>query len=145
MTIDPTLRVDLLAKLREVQVQDVHRSLFEFGSPPAPKRPEPKIEQAKLAEMRQKQQEAREKAAEMPKPKPPPPPIPLKYYGYINRSNSPVKRAFFLNGEDIFIAGEGDVINKGRYKIVEIGVNSAVVEDTEHSHKQTLRLEEAKG
>jgi hypothetical protein len=53
------------------------------------------------------------------------------------------KRAFFLDGEDIVIAGEGDMIKK-RYKIVRIGVNSAVVEDTEfkgNNNQQTLPLE----
>jgi hypothetical protein len=40
------------------------------------------------------------------------------------------------------IAGEGDTIKK-RYKIVRIGVNSAVVEDTEFksNNQQTLPLE----
>ena len=40
------------------------------------------------------------------------------------------------------IAGEGDTIKK-RYKIVRIGVNSAVVEDTEFKggNQQTLPLE----
>jgi len=39
------------------------------------------------------------------------------------------------------VAGEGEVIQK-RYKVVRIGVNSAVVEDIEHKHQQTLALEE---
>jgi len=40
------------------------------------------------------------------------------------------------------IAAEGDTIKK-RYKIVRIGVNSAVVEDTEfkNNNQQTLPLE----
>jgi hypothetical protein len=38
------------------------------------------------------------------------------------------------------MAAEGDLVQK-RYKIVRIGVNSAVVEDTEHKHQQTLPLE----
>ena len=81
------------------------------------------------------------KAAEPP-PEPKAPPIPLKFYGFVNKTKVGDKRAFFLDGEDIVIAGEGDLIKK-RYKIVRIGVNSAVVEDTEfHSNnQQTLPLE----
>jgi hypothetical protein len=48
----------------------------------------------------------------------------------------------FLDGGDIVIAAEGDMIKK-RFKIVRIGVNSAVVEDTElkSNNQQTLPLE----
>jgi hypothetical protein len=78
-------------------------------------------------------------------PKPPPPPIPFKFYGFIAPATGGLsRRAFFLEGEDIFVAGEGEMIKK-RYKVVRIGVNSAVVEDTQHSHQQTLRLEEQPG
>ena len=60
----------------------------------------------------------------------------------MNPAKVTYKRAFFLDGEDIIIAGEGDLIKK-RYKIVRIGVNSAVVEDTEFksNNQQTLPLE----
>jgi hypothetical protein len=83
----------------------------------------------------------------MPKPVEPPPepkapPIPLKFYGFVNKTKVGDKRAFFLDGEEIVIASEGDMIKK-RYKIVRIGVNSAVVEDTEFksNNQQTLPLE----
>jgi hypothetical protein len=51
------------------------------------------------------------------------------------------RRAFFLVGDDIFVAAEGDVV-KRRYKVVRIGVNSAVVEDTQLKNTQTLPLAE---
>ena len=51
------------------------------------------------------------------------------------------KRAFFLDGEDIVVAGENDVI-RNRFKIIRIGVNSAVVEDTTNKIQQTLPLVE---
>jgi hypothetical protein len=53
------------------------------------------------------------------------------------RSN--VRKAFFLDGEDIVQAGENETIHN-RYKIVRIGVNSAEVEDTVAKNKQTLPL-----
>ncbi len=146
MEIDPTLRLDLLAKLQEVEVGDVDRSLFEFGRPPAPPKPEPKVEAKVLEEMRKKQREAAAEATKRTPRKPPPPPIPLKFYGFIDPQRAELdKRAFFLDGEEIFIAAEGELVKKGRYKIVQINVNSAVVEDTEHNHKQTLKLEEVRG
>ena len=75
-------------------------------------------------------------------PEPAAPPIPLKFYGFINpvRTVGP-KRAFFLDGDDIVVANEGQMI-KNRYKIVRIGVNSADVEDTQFkkNSRQTLPL-----
>ncbi len=139
MTIDPTLRLDLLAKVRSVTMEGGERNLFQFGPAPAPpKPPEPRVipkpPQAGGDE---------NKPPEAP-PKPPPPPIPLKFYGYASQSRPGEKRAFFLDGEDIVVATEGELIKK-RYKVVRIGINSAVVEDTEHKHQQTLALEEQSG
>ena len=50
-----------------------------------------------------------------------------------------MRRAFFLDGDDILVAGENETV-KNRYKIVRIGVNSAVVEDTTNKNQQTLPL-----
>ncbi|HJT90249.1 MAG TPA: hypothetical protein VJ732_20400, partial [Bryobacteraceae bacterium] len=66
---------------------------------------------------------------------PPPPPIPLKFYGFVAQSRPGARRAFFMDGEDIIVATEGQMI-KNRYKIVKIGVNSAVVEDTQFKNHQ---------
>ena len=140
LTVDPSIRLDLLAKLQTVNVEGVHRNIFEFGTPPAPKPvasapkkpvPSPLIDPSKPSD-------------EPAKPPPPPPPkIPLKFYGFTTaQAQQGPKRAFFLDGEDIFVVSEGDVV-KRRYKIVRIGVNSVVVEDLDHKNEQTLPLEEA--
>lgn len=143
-TIDPTLRLDLLAKLKKVDVDAGTRSLFEIGTAPPPAQISVK-EPAKIAishfvgPIEQK--------PPAPPPEPKAPPIPLKFYGFINKTKTGDRRAFFLDGEDIVIAGEGDTIKK-RYKILRIGVNSAVVEDTDFksNNQQTLPLEaELKG
>jgi len=139
--IDPTLHLNLLAKLQGVQVEAGARSLFEIGKEP-PAEVKPGAEPDKIAVVQ---------PFVGPKPPPPPPPpppdpkappIPLKFYGFVNPSKATNKRAFFLDGEDIIIAGEGDMVKK-RYKIVRIGVNSAVVEDTQFksNNQQTLPLE----
>jgi hypothetical protein len=136
-TIDPTLRFDLLAKVQAVEAHGGRRNLFQFGAPPPPppsNDPEPKIIPKPLA---------KEEAAEVTPPKPagppPPPPIPLKYYGYSSQQGQGRKRAFFLDGEEILVAAEGETV-KRRYKIVRIGVSSVVLEDTEHKSQQTLPL-----
>ncbi len=142
MTVDPTLRLDLLAKLHEVKLEGGTRSLFDFGQAAPPKTADVKIIPKPLKGANGKTpQLALNPAAPVTPPKPPPPAIPLKFYGYVNQTKPGVKRAFFIEGEEIFVAAEGELIKK-RYKIVRIGVTSAVVEDTQFQHQQTLPLEE---
>ena len=69
-------------------------------------------------------------------------PIPFKYYGFAAVTRSGARTAFFIDGEEIFIRGENDDLIRNRYKIVRIGVNSAVVEDTTDKHQETLKLVE---
>lgn len=133
--IDPRLRLDLLARLQQVELEGGDRSLFDFGAAPLPKKPEPKIlpkepvAQAPPVEARP-QEEART---------PPPPPIPLRFYGFTMSGRQGPRRAFFLDGEEIYVASEGEIVKK-RYKIVRIGITSAVVEDIESKSQQTLPL-----
>lgn len=139
--IDPTLHLALLAKLKNVTADAGTRSLFDIAAaPPA----ELKVKEP------DKIQVARKMVGPMPQvkpgdpgaaPEPKAPPIPLKFYGFVSPPKAGVKRAFFLDGEDIIIAGEGDLVKK-RYKIVRIGVNSAVVEDTQFksNNEETLPL-----
>ena len=145
MTIDPTLRLDLLAKLQEVKVDGPHRSLFDFGQPAAPK-PDPKAAAASKTPVPSPlvKAEAKPPSDEPPPPPPKPqaPPVPLKFFGYISPTKQPTKRAFFVDGEDVHVVREGDLVKK-RYKIVRIGINSVVVEDTQFGQQQTLPLEEA--
>jgi hypothetical protein len=64
----------------------------------------------------------------------------LKYYGYSSAKDNR-KHAFFLDGDDILVAAEGETVKK-RYRVVRIGVNSVVMEDTQFKHEQTLPLQE---
>jgi hypothetical protein len=137
-SIDPKLRLDLLAKVQAVELGPAERNLFQFGAAAAPALPrEPRPIIPKTPD----QIRAEQAAAAAAIGPPPPPPIPLKYYGYTAQRLDGHKRAFFLDGDDIFVAAEGDVV-KRRYKVVRIGVNSAVVEDTQLNSTQTLPLAE---
>jgi hypothetical protein len=142
--IDPSLKLDLMAQLQQLPMEGGERSLFEFGAPPKPKTPTPAVAPVKPQSPPTPKPGATPATPVTP-PKPAPPPIPLKFYGYVGESQGPSKRAFFLDGEDIVVAGENDVI-RSRYKVVRIGVNSAIVEDTATKNQQTLPLiEELQG
>ncbi len=138
--VDPTLKLDLLAKLSKVTMEGGGRSLFDFSGAPAPK-----VEIAKVKPILPGQKTASIIGPVQPKPpapaaEPPSAPIPLKFYGFTNAAQQGRKRAFFLDGEDILFGSEGELI-KNRYKVVRIGVNSVVMEDTTSKKEQTLPLE----
>ncbi len=159
--IDPTLRLDLLARLQGVQPVTGGRSLFESGGQPA----------------------TGVTVVPVHPPILPPGPrlnggmpgslgglggtlvtnIPLKYYGFLkptqilpdpqpastlgntlgnssgnSSGNPPVNnRGFFLDGDNVLVASEGEVL-KQRYLVVELTPNSARLEDTQLRQGQTL-------
>jgi hypothetical protein len=140
--IDPTLRLDLIAKLRELELEGGARSLFDFGAAPKPKAPPvPPVAPIKPANPSAVAADANPAGVPTPPGKPVLPSIPLKFYGYVNGSRGGSRQAFFLEGEDIFVAGENETIHS-RYKVIRIGINSAVVEDTTNKNQQTLPLVE---
>jgi hypothetical protein len=140
MTIDPTLRLYQLAKVQAVEMEGGSRNLFQLGQPPPPPLPKEPIVKPKTPQQ-VAQEEAQKKIDAGPPPPPPPPPINLKYYGYSTTRGDNRKRAFFLDGDNILVGAEGDMVTK-RYKVVRIGVNSVVMEDTQFKHEQTLPLTE---
>ncbi len=135
--VDPTLRTDLLARVREVDGGS-SRSLFDFFTPPPP--PPPPVKPIIPATKVDQFAEAAKPTAPVKATPPPPPPIPLKYFGYEGTPRGGSKlRALFVEGEEYFVVGENDMV-KSRYRIVRIGTTSAEVEDTVSKNTQTLRI-----
>ena len=69
---------------------------------------------------------------------PPPPPIDLKFFGTAT-DVSGARRAFLLHGDDVFLASDGEVVQR-RYKVITVSANSIVVEDMANNNRQTLPL-----
>jgi hypothetical protein len=118
-SLDPTLRMDLLKTSEDVTYKGSGRDIFQNQPepPPVPKEIKPVINTG---------------------PPPPPPPIPLKFYGFSGNRSGP-KQVFLSKGDDIFIAKEGQIVDR-RYKILKIGPNSVEVEDVLTNNRQTLPL-----
>lgn len=142
-SVDPTLKLALLAKVQGVGASPAGRNLFVFGAAPAP--PVAKIDLPKAPP---------KIAINQPPPSPPPPmmqagpPQPpqapamaFKYYGGKVSKSDGHKAAFLLDGEDILIVGENDTF-KHRYRVVKINTGSIVIEDTQFKSTQTLPLQE---
>ena len=128
LNLDPTLRISTLKGVESQEYKGSGRNIFEYAQValPTPK-----------ADVIPKPPKCPPDYPPPPSP-PPPPPINLKFYGFASRPGEPT-RIFLSEGEDIFIGGEGDVINR-RYKILHIGKTSVEIEDTQFNNRQTIPL-----
>jgi hypothetical protein len=126
--LDPTLHPEIMAQAEETTYAGTGRNIFSMDSTPPPTPAQ--IERAKFPVR---------PGPPPPPPGPPPPPnIDLKFYGY-SAAKDGARQAFLLHGDDIFIAKEGDVVDR-RYKVMKISAFSVDVQDLPYSHTQTLPL-----
>ena len=123
--LDPTLDLNLLRQSEEIKYAGNGRNIFVAGSLP--------IEKPKKNGTTDTQA-----ALHQPPPIPPPPPITLKFFGFANRPGE-TKRVFLSQGEDVFIAAEGDIVDR-RYRILRISPNAVDVEDVINNNRQSLPL-----
>lgn len=125
-SIDPTLRIDWLKSSEDTQYAGNGRNIFlATADIPQPVK-NGVTDQQKLAE---------QQAAAGP---PPPPPINLKFYGFASKTGEP-KKVFLSQGEDFFIATEGQVIDR-RYRVLHISPLSVEIEDMLNNNRQSIPL-----
>jgi len=127
--LDPTLDFKLLSQSEEMKYAGNGRNIFVAGSvpiEPAKKNGTTDAKDAVSATLRQ------------PPPPPPPPPITLKFFGFANRPGE-TKKVFLSQGDDIFIAAEGDIVDR-RYRVIHISPTAVDVEDVINNNRQSLPL-----
>lgn len=124
--LDPTLHPERMALAENTKYTGTSRNIFSKDSlsPAAMNAIEKPIASVRTAG---------------PSGPPPPPPINLKFYGFATEQNGR-KLIFLLDGEDVFIAGQGDIVD-GRYKVVRIEDGSVVIDDLSYNNEQTLPLQ----
>ncbi len=124
--LDPTLHPELMAQAEDTTYKGNGRNIFSPDSA-AP-------EQVRI----EKPKPFRNQPPPPPPGPPPPPSIDLKFYGYssINGGN---RQIFLLHGDDIFLAREGDIVDR-RYRVVSIRPFSVEIEDIPYHNTQSLPL-----
>jgi len=76
-----------------------------------------------------------------PIPTPPPPTLPAKFFGYGTVPNGVGRRAFLLDGEDVYVVAEGEVL-LNRFRIIKVGNASLEFEELSSGRRGTAPLEE---
>ena len=136
--VDPTLRLDLLAKVQAVELAGGTRNLFQFGAAPKPAElltgKEPIVKP--IGPVRPP-----DKVEPQAPPPAPAPPIALKFYGFSTVVRNGKKTAYFFDGDDIVIAAEGEMV-KRRYRVIRILAATVQVEDTEGKRTVTIPITE---
>ena len=124
-SLDPSLRYDWLKASEDTKYEGNGRNIFlaqaEIPQPVAPVKTD-----------------AQRAAESGPPPPPPPPPINLKFFGFASRPGEG-KKVFLSEGEDVFIAAEGDVVNR-HYKVLRISPTSVEIEDVLNNNRQNIPL-----
>jgi hypothetical protein len=123
--LDPTLDLRLLAETEQTKYTGSGRNIFvaQVDIPQLEAPPNPDLGPV---------------GPPAPPPTPPPPPINLKFFGFANKPGEP-RKAFLSQGDDVFIAVEGDIVDR-RYKIIKIGPTSVEVEDVLYNNRQSIPL-----
>jgi hypothetical protein len=128
--LDPTLRMEAMLVTESLVYSGSGRNIFSASSAPVDI-PKPIVP-------------VRVKATGPPPPPPlppgppPPPPIDLKFFGTASAGDGQ-RLAFLLHGEDVFLASNGEIVQR-RYKVISISANSILVEDMTNNNRQTLPL-----
>jgi len=122
-SIDPSLRYDWLGLSEKTKYQGNGRNIF--------------LAQAELPKP-VASAVVKHEAPQPPPGPPPPPPINLKFYGFASGPGEP-KKIFLSQGEDVFIAGEGEIVDR-RYKVLHIGPMSVEIEDVLTNNRQSIPL-----
>lgn len=125
-SLDPTLRFDLLKASEDTKYEGTGRNIFRVfvDIPPVVKSPV--------------QTAAQVQAQQTPPPPPPPPPSNLHFYGFATPQGG-TKRIFLTKNEDVFIAKEGDIVDR-RYKVVRISPNAVEILDVLSNNRENIPL-----
>jgi hypothetical protein len=131
LNLDPALQLQRLSYTESIYYEGRGRNIFSMDSVPmAP------IEETLASARPNAAAEVKKSAFDYEIPEAPP--IDLKYFGYTVGKDK-VYKAFFVKGDDIFIARTGEIVNRV-YKIGNITATGVEVTDLGHNNTRTVPI-----
>ena len=125
---NPALKLELLERLKKLQYEGSHRNIFSSVAPPPVSAAPP--------------------SALAPPPVVPVVPsgpaplvVPATFYGFVTDAQTGARRAFFLEGENVYVIAIGETL-LGRFRVVQIGNSSVELEEVGTGRRATLTMEE---
>jgi len=125
---NPALKLDLLERLKKLQYEGSHRNIFStVAAPPVSAVPPVAAVPPQVGPL-------------VPSG-PAPLVVPATFYGFVTDSQTGKRRAFFMEGENVYIVAIGEVL-LGRFRLVQIGNSSVELEEIGTGRRATLTMEE---
>jgi hypothetical protein len=125
---NPALRLDLLQQLKKFQYEGPRRNIFSIAPTPVE------------ASVQQQAVPVPVVAAPVQLPGPPPLVVPATFFGRITDKRSGVSRAFFSQGDEVYVLGLGEVL-LNRFRLVQIGDDNAELEELASGRRTTVTME----
>ena len=132
---NPQIRMDEIERARKTEYKSSGRNPFSpIQAPPA--------------RVPHKDKKTEPLGPQLPPPPPPPPPLTLpsnvKFYGFGTVPNGTSRRAFFTDGQEVYVVAEGEVLLQ-RFRVLRIGNASVEFEELSSGRTATAPLEEQAG
>ena len=125
---NPALKLELLERLKKLQYEGSHRNIFSSVAPPPVSAAAPSAV-------------APPPVMPVVPPGPAPLVVPATFYGFVTDAQTGARRAFFLEGENVYVIAIGETL-LGRFRVVQIGNSSVELEEVGTGRRATLTMEE---
>jgi hypothetical protein len=125
---NPALRMDLLEQLKTFQYEGPRRNIFSAAQSPAVA-PPPQTVAPPVA------------VGPVQLPGPAPLVIPATFFGHVTDKRSGASRAFFSQGDEVYVLGLGEVL-LSRFRLVQIGDTTAELEELNSGRRTTVTMEQ---
>jgi hypothetical protein len=124
---NPALRLDLLQQLRKFEYEGPRRNIFSTAPLPVAA-PTPQAVPTPVI------------SGPVSIPGPPPLVVPATFFGRVTDKGSGASRAFFSEGDNVYVLGLGEVL-LNRFRVVQIGESTAELEEIASGRRTTLTME----
>jgi len=124
----PALKLEMLERLKKLQYEGAHRNIFSTVAPPPVSVAPPNAIAPPVV------------TPALPSG-PAPLVVPAMFYGFVTDAQTGARRAFFMEGENVYIVAVGETL-LARFRLVQIGNSSVELEEISTGRRATLTMEE---